>query len=92
MSAGWQVGDLALCVDATLRPYSYEAHKLEQGRVYTVFGVVIGPCTGRAALMISASNYPCTADRFRKIRPDEREACEPEFSKLLLRSKPKVDA
>jgi hypothetical protein len=31
----------------------------------------------------------CHSARFRKIRPDEREACEPEFVTLLQRIKRK---
>jgi hypothetical protein len=49
-------------------------------------------------LVLDGAPHPLNMDcdwpayRFRKIRPDEREACEPEFVTLLNRSKQRHDA
>ena len=92
----WQVGDKAVCVDAKPRRHeqtgslSPDVHRLIEGRVYTVAGVV-----GDASLALAEVPVPETDEwyggfssyRFRKIRPDEHEACEPEFVTLLKKSK-----
>lgn len=97
----WQVGDLAVCVDAS-------KFRCEHGTVH--FGGHCPPLGSahRVAAVLDAIPYsslrtgttpcrcPCLAfdggmvghvRRFRKIRPDEHEACEPEFVTLLKRSK-----
>ena len=99
----WQVGDLAVCVDARPNPRcGHRPSPLVEGKVYRVAG--IDPYPERHALygmdtglflrgMRSAANSGgFAASRFRKIRPDEHEACEPEFVQLLKRSKRKVNA
>jgi hypothetical protein len=92
----WQVGDLAVCVDDSPR---YVGHRVivEKGHVYRVTGVAEMP-DGEAALFLDGvigwlPGEKCPVayriHRFRKIRPDEREACEPEFVTLLQRIKRK---
>jgi hypothetical protein len=93
----WQVGDLAACIkkDAwrtfpTGRPAEGPAYDT----VHRVRRVGIFPLDGKAVLWLEAwpgDNFrnSFTAARFRKIRPDEREACEPEFVTLLQRIKRK---
>jgi hypothetical protein len=92
----WQVGDLAVCVEARRSP-------LTEGSVYTVAAVFFDPAyntlgefTEHTLLLREITPWPgkngfCPT-RFRKIRPDERQACEPEFVTLLKRSKRKVAA
>jgi hypothetical protein len=101
MSDDWKVGDLALCVDANPDPVWVERAglnymKLEVGRTYCVIGLVDFD-TAFPGLVIDgpASPRSCGSwqrDRFRKIRPDEHEDCEPEFVELLNRIKRKVEA
>jgi hypothetical protein len=85
----WQVGDLALCVDdrPSRKPIRWEP---VAGAIYTVASVAI--TDGGSALELEEDPYrdgltAWFASRFRKIRPDEHEACEPEFVKLLKRTK-----
>lgn len=91
----WQVGDLAVCVDARVNP-RVGSCPLQVGRVYRVARVVgSGPCAlyGRHSLGLILAGVPWSEPegaaelRFRKIRPDEHKACEPEFVTLLKRSK-----
>jgi hypothetical protein len=99
----WQVGDLAVCVDA--RPGLYGPSSLVEGRCYTVAEVLvranpipsgIGPSAcGLLFIEIrpaDPTDIAFAAARFRKIRPDEHENCEPEFVELLKRSKKRVSA
>jgi hypothetical protein len=85
MSAGWQVGDLALCVVSS---------KLTQaGQIYKIIRIWQHPFQGMAfdfEGMNSGSRFgpegywgfnPC---RFRKIKPDT-EPCEEEFALLIKR-------
>ena len=89
MSAGWQVGDLALCVVSS---------KLTQaGQIYKIIRIWQHPSHGMAFDFEGVNNgseygpeghwgfNPC---RFRKIKPDT-EPCEEEFAMLIKR---KVDA
>jgi hypothetical protein len=98
----WQVGDLAVCVNADPHP-QYGPVTLREGCVYRVAGVKPGlefnSLVGRQCIGIyiagnlsaaPAGSY--VADRFRKIRPDEHQACEPEFVTLLKRAKRPVAA
>lgn len=100
----WQVGDLAVCVDAgpcknaheLINPHRQGA--LVLGKAYLVIGL------GRArrerfSLFVKGATaadqdygFGFSVHRFRKIRPDEQEACEPEFVTLIKRAKRKVDA
>jgi hypothetical protein len=92
----WQVGDLALCVDARPNPF-YGKSGLTEGVIYKVVGAVFNPAPhalygeeawGLFLAEISAeAPEGFAASRFRKIRPDEHEACEPEFITLLKRTK-----
>jgi hypothetical protein len=89
----WQVGDLAVCVDdsPTLRPHC----PLIVGRTYRVVGISIlreGLIVAEAVAMNQSFGGGFLMRRFRKVRPDEREACEPEFVTLLKRSKQRVSA
>lgn len=95
----WQVGDRAVCVDA-----SGSRCALTVGRVYSVSGLdwtegfaeldgSLIPC----GLLLAEIAPPFPYDgfdprRFRKILPDQHEACETEFVTLLKRSKRRVVA
>jgi hypothetical protein len=94
MSDDWKVGDLALCVDAKRRGGSRNP-PLVDGRTYTVRG--FAHISGGLLLEeVEAENerhgFGWQMQRFRKIHPDEHEACEEEFVTLLNRIKRKVDA
>lgn len=102
MADDWKVGDLALCVRGgggklrnafklSGKGYS-EAHKgcVTEGAVYTVRAV--RPTDGGLGLGLKEIDGPWCASRFRKIRPDEHEDCEPEFVELLNRIKRRQDA
>lgn len=105
MSDGWQAGDLAVCVDAT-SPMTRRDTRLVEGRAYKVTGVRVARGTpfssdlGTPAYLglylAELRSYGTTgafdARRFRKIRPDKHEDCEPEFVELLNRIKRKVAA
>lgn len=91
MSDDWRVGDLALCVDDARRRYSGPpTGLLRKGKVYRVIGIA-GPNLIMAEGPVG-DDLGWRSDRFRKIRPDEHQACEPEFVTLLESFKPKVDA
>ena len=87
----WQVGDLALVVGAKLGPGDWRCKGgPKAGCVVVIEGVIPGP--GWLALV--PAGYRSThftrgwgSESFRKIRPDEHEACEPEFVTLLKRAK-----
>lgn len=98
--ADWEVGDLALCVDAS--EYRCQGKCLHTGTRCPPIGslnkvleiavarVEFGSLTGRPCGCISlifADRMHGVARRFRKIRPDEHQACEPDFVTLLKRSK-----
>lgn len=97
--SGWEVGDLALCVDANPHPHSHTRSLppligLELGKVYTVTGVVAAGLLLADVPQIETPEWlpAFRAWRFRKIKPDQHEDCEPEFVALLNRSKRKVEA
>lgn len=90
MSAGWEVGDLALCV----LPSMTTPNALEVGRVYTVIDInlewldhdLVG--LNLAEVVSYGEDWDgWMSDRFRKIKPDAHESCEDEFVTLLKRSK-----
>jgi hypothetical protein len=87
----WAVGDLAVCVNNEALPWSSNAdyRKLVVGQVYRVSGLRPHPITLGLHVSGIDSVWGLSCDRFRKIRPDEREACEPEFVTLLQRIKRK---
>lgn len=99
----WQVGDLALCVDDGPCGCGYccgSPSGLVEGKAYTVLAVcpvdpVDDPLRTWLSLVVDSPPLPTwehpeegfSARRFRKIRPDEHEACENEFVILLKLSK-----
>lgn len=101
----WQVGDLAVCVDCS---EFVCASGTKHTAIYAVpVGTVIKVAAIVPAIIDRGygAGEPCgclnlrNADgkggnlrRFRKIRPDEHQACEEEFVKLLKRSKRPVSA
>lgn len=97
MSADWQVGDLAVCVDASPpRDICGDGGKetnaeyianLVEGRIYEVTQVAVCRCGGHIGLGNHSARAGGAADRFRKIHPDEPEPCEAEFITLLRRSR-----
>lgn len=91
----WAVGDLATPAQAIRAQYAILSG-IETGGVYTVAGLV-DMHTDDPGLIIAGHPSPhetrsWAAYAFRKIRPDEHEACETEFVTLPKRSKRKVDA
>lgn len=98
----WQVGDLAVCVNSGPSRFGPEKrHNLVVDKVYRVVGIGGGTSDGRAPYslfvagakaMYESDGYGFDPDRFRKIRPDEHEACEHEFVTLLKRTKRTVRA
>jgi hypothetical protein len=91
----WQVGDLAVCVDDAPCPCGHRMPTV-LGRTYNVSEIHANP---DGALCLSFKgvcdrmprHYPgINGNRFRKIRPDEHEDCEPEFVELLKRSRVKA--
>ena len=99
----WQVGDLAVCVDdspcrcgAPCRHPQNHAIQMVAGRTYTVNHWIVFQgklyLTLAGVKIISHWGVHGRADRFRKIRPDEHEACEEEFVTLLNRTKRTVRA
>jgi hypothetical protein len=91
VSAGWQVGDLALCLvpSGTRRigPAATGSTKPRQGQLCTVIGVLTH--LGEVGLVIEGhpSAHKTTAwlsTSFRKIKPDT-EPCEEEFALLIKR-------
>jgi hypothetical protein len=84
------VGDLVVCVDASFNVVLGLPSGLVEGRSYLVTGIV--ERFEGAGLLVDWLPMPkgCAAycpTRFRKIRPDEHEDCEPEFVTLLNRIK-----
>lgn len=84
----WQVGDLALCAAGKGCGDCWEngPHPLD-GRTLTVIGVDDWGESHPALTFAEAERLNWCACQFRKIRPDEHEACEPEFVKLLKRKR-----
>ena len=88
----WEVGDLALCGEDGK---SFIAAGIFEGKTYEVFKVVVGtsrrdgPGTGLvlAGILLPKGKIGVNANSFRKIRPDEHEACETEFATLLRKMK-----
>jgi hypothetical protein len=97
---GWQVGDLLVVVPENERACGcvHRNHtapdQLVVGRAYQFAGFAAPECrcaSGRAVKLYGMRNRAphigyCQG-RFRKIRPDEHEACEEEFVTLIKRSK-----
>ncbi len=90
MSAGWEVGDLALCLDGGRWSETDGQLSVERdpqgGEVYLV--IALDWSDGFLALWlegVGSDSYE--ASEFRKIRPDAHEDCEPEFVTLLNRIK-----
>jgi hypothetical protein len=92
------VGDLVVCLDNSTKYHEAWAFKLQLGRIYKVAAAGIPnhaqtyPCLGFLEIMTGANVVAAfDATRFRKIRPDEHEKCEPEFVTLLETFKRKVE-
>jgi hypothetical protein len=82
--SGWQVGDLALCVDN--HPRLHPECNLRKGQIYRVLEIV---WSGHAAQLEGVESYGGAGfwlDRFRKIKPDT-EPCEKEFTVLIKRGR-----
>jgi hypothetical protein len=87
----WQVGDPVVCVDG-------RNSTVTEGAIYTVAACFhhparndLGGFSEYTLLLREIApppfRYGFCETRFRKIRPDEHEACEDEFVELLNRSK-----
>lgn len=92
MNGGWEIGDLALCVDdgpAIWLQGMPECNgeyigKLRKGRIYQI--ALIGGESGLTAFLMECGAGGLS-HRFRKIKPDA-EPCEEEFTVLIKRMKP----
>jgi hypothetical protein len=86
---GWQVGDLALCVNDT--PTKYWGYcPVKKGGVYKVVGfdLVARPNSDLGnGIGLFLEGVGVSVKRFRKIKPDA-EPCEEEFTVLIKRMKP----
>lgn len=91
----WAVGDLAVCVDAS--PYQMpsragEPWPMAKGSIWRVNWVGLSN-RGKIALRfedeppLDSGKIGWRPHRFRKILPDEHEACEEEFVTLLKRKR-----
>jgi hypothetical protein len=99
----WQVGDLAVCVDAAPcrcgdcgglpmllsegRPYVVTEAGDEGWGPFLAFAEQVGPKN-----CYTCDEFSAGVERFRKVRRDAHEACEAEFVTLLRRSKRKASA
>ena len=93
----WQVGDLAVCVHAGRLPHIKGADvtdRIREGGVYRVEGAWVDTYDYVPVLLLEGvrsvddlARGALAAERFRKIRPDEHKACEPEFVTLLKRNR-----
>jgi hypothetical protein len=89
----WQVGDKAVCVDAS--PGAGQRQPFRSGGAYIVSGVMPAgtyvPGVGTSKCVTLSFKTPeewgCAARRFRKLLPDKHEACNAEFVTLLKRGK-----
>jgi hypothetical protein len=92
----WQVGDLALCIEnMPCDECGVVTNEVSIGATYRVGDIMEEDDN----LWLFLPEVPPTNHehwppdpwyrhtQFRKIRPDEQEACEPEFASLLKRSK-----
>jgi hypothetical protein len=90
MATDWQVGDLAVCVDAD-PCWCCESSGVELNALYRVTAVLSLAHTAQIGLQIENADpgyHPgFGASRFRKVEQPKNEACEPEFVQLLKRSK-----
>ena len=90
--SGWEIGDLALCVEQDI------FGRLSVGRSYTVIDLNVDylnvPHIGLGLILSEISARKpyrgFIATRFRKILPDAHEPCEAEFITLLKRGKVKA--
>ncbi|MBH9537493.1 hypothetical protein [Novosphingopyxis sp. YJ-S2-01] len=92
----WQVGDLALCVDAGDK-FGRHLQQPKQGQVYRVAGLTAPGLWSSGNFLFGLKLEEIRSDnpegdycptRFRKIRPDA-EPCEAEFKTLIKRCAPK---
>jgi hypothetical protein len=81
----WQVGDLAVCVDDGPCPYYGRDPQIVKGGVYTVADVLPNNGLLLEGIQSQSSSGGYAMKMFRKIRPDQHEACEPEFVTLIKR-------
>jgi hypothetical protein len=86
----WQVGDLAVCIhdEPILCGGRYHMGKgLRVGESFEVLRIYPAACGRCVALALDGRKRGVVSQRFRKIRPDKHEDCEPEFVTLLKRTK-----
>lgn len=90
MNADWNIGDLAVCVDAGRLHGAVPAYPLVEGRTYRVTGLSLSAVTHRQLLVLSECPPGAYADRFRKIRPDEHEGSAEDWQLIIETTKRKV--
>lgn len=88
MSADWQIGDLALCVNDRPSPFfPTVACRLRSGAIYTVRGVGIDEGGQLGLFLEEVRSYGMkggfVSSRFRKIRPHTPDAEDAETIRLL---------
>lgn len=89
MSADWQVGDLALCIDNSPHPRENMAPQLQIGQIYRV--AALGVPEGASWFCLAFRDFVKSnrraaafrAQRFRKIRPDAHEGEREDWNLLL---------
>jgi hypothetical protein len=87
----WEVGDLAVCVDAEFYDFcGRPAVGPSLGSKHVVADVGFAPEGFVWIDLLGFGGTGMDARQFRKIRPDEHEDCEPEFVELLKRSRVKA--
>lgn len=88
----WQAGDLAECLESRWLIVS-TGDKCEGPSLGQILRVeAVDEADGLKGLAFEGLNYWWAAACFRKIRPQQREACSPAFADKMKRLRPMVDA
>ena len=90
MADDWQVGDLALCVNATDGSQGWAGSLLREGAVYTVENASMVCFSGEHVLVLNEVKAPDYTEgfnvtRFIKITPPEADEFDREVIELLRR-------
>jgi hypothetical protein len=90
----WLSGDLAECISGGPWERVTDGQPVEHGprmcQIFRVAEVVVQD--GHLALAFDGLDDLWLADYFRKIRPNQRQACAPWFKAKMKRLRPTVDA
>lgn len=90
----WRTGDLAVCITGGSWTHLWSGMRVDgpkEGELLRVVAVGFG--MGHHALTFHGGGSWWTAVCFRKVRPNNREACDPRFAQLIRKhSREGVDA